>query len=357
MAYHHPELAAGRWQKLSLIEQMANVGSEVGRVLKAQERDGEMAREAFFRALELLDFTIQDSRWQGRRRELTRARELLCQAVIGGERNGTLLAELDQYFLQFAIAARAKSGFGLIGVLIVVAVIALAGGGLYMREVGKRQSLQQIGIEAERRAQELKERILNRDAETQEAACGPAPLAGCGFGATLSCRDGKWECAAGESESQNQGNLDISTWKAYRNEKYGFEVRYPPEFSLGVRSSPESVLDIPQTIVFFADIGRQQDPPFNITIEVFDDFEGLKVDQWFSKFELERLYNRYDLFTTTVVLDGSQAKLYASESATKMGVYAKKDTYIYALKWLSYNPADATKITFDKILSTFKFIK
>ena len=90
-----------------------------------------------------------------------------------------------------------SEGFGLVGLLIVIAVIALAGGGgLYIREVTKRQSLQQIGIEAERKAQELKERILNRDAETPEAACGSAPLAGCGFGATLSCVKGEWVCAA-----------------------------------------------------------------------------------------------------------------------------------------------------------------
>lgn len=88
-------------------------------------------------------------------------------------------------------------GFGLIGLLIVVAVIALAaGGGLYIREVGKRRSSQQIGIEAERKAQELRERILNREEQAEESACGPAPLAGCGFGATLSCVKGEWICAA-----------------------------------------------------------------------------------------------------------------------------------------------------------------
>ena len=31
----HPELAAGRWLRLSLAEQLANVGAEVGRMLRA----------------------------------------------------------------------------------------------------------------------------------------------------------------------------------------------------------------------------------------------------------------------------------------------------------------------------------
>jgi hypothetical protein len=31
MSHAHPELAAGRWNSLSFLEQMANVGSEVER--------------------------------------------------------------------------------------------------------------------------------------------------------------------------------------------------------------------------------------------------------------------------------------------------------------------------------------
>ncbi len=41
--------------------------------------------QAFDRAVELLDLTIADERWKGRRKELTRARELLCDAMFGGK--------------------------------------------------------------------------------------------------------------------------------------------------------------------------------------------------------------------------------------------------------------------------------
>ena len=58
-------------------------------------------------ALELLDLTITDDRWRGRQKELTRARELLCDAMQGGTEYGSDLAGLDHYFLHFAMAARA----------------------------------------------------------------------------------------------------------------------------------------------------------------------------------------------------------------------------------------------------------
>jgi len=107
MEIHHPRLAAGRWGQLSLAEQLANVGSEVGRMLRWRDRDARVATGAFDRALELLDLTVADPRWRDRLREIVRARELLCDAAAGGAEYGTTLEDLDRYFLAFAMAARA----------------------------------------------------------------------------------------------------------------------------------------------------------------------------------------------------------------------------------------------------------
>jgi acyl-CoA hydrolase len=71
-----------------------------------QGRNEARAAAAFERALELLDLTLADPRWRGRLREIARARELLCDAASGGRAYGTTLADLDRYFLWFAIAAR-----------------------------------------------------------------------------------------------------------------------------------------------------------------------------------------------------------------------------------------------------------
>jgi len=107
MVYRHRDLAAGRWGKLSLAEQLGNVGSEVGRMLRWKSRDERLVAGAFERALELLDLTLADPRWRARLREIARARELLCDAAAGGSQYGTTLTDLDRYFLAFAVAARA----------------------------------------------------------------------------------------------------------------------------------------------------------------------------------------------------------------------------------------------------------
>ena len=107
MSYLHTNLAAGRWQTLPLVEQLANVGSDVARASQWQGKDAQRCEQPFARALELLDLTIGDPRWKGRRKELARARELLCDAMFGGTAYGSDLASLDRYFFHFAVAARA----------------------------------------------------------------------------------------------------------------------------------------------------------------------------------------------------------------------------------------------------------
>ena len=74
MDFQHKELAAGRWHQLSLKEQMGNIGSEVSRAARWQEKDEKLFRGATERALELFDLTLVDPRWRGRLWEINRAR-------------------------------------------------------------------------------------------------------------------------------------------------------------------------------------------------------------------------------------------------------------------------------------------
>ena len=103
----HSDLAGGRWHTLTLMEQLGNAGSEVSRALRARA-SGNHTREqaAFARFLDLMDLTIADPRMRGRRRELCRAREVVCDFFVGDNDYRSSPESLDRYFLAFARAAR-----------------------------------------------------------------------------------------------------------------------------------------------------------------------------------------------------------------------------------------------------------
>jgi hypothetical protein len=108
MAFIHKNLAGGRWNELSLAEQMGNIGSEVSRANNWKNKNKEIFDGAVERALELFDLTLDDPRWLGRRREINRAREVFCDAISGGKEYGGTLESLGRYFDFFALAANAK---------------------------------------------------------------------------------------------------------------------------------------------------------------------------------------------------------------------------------------------------------
>jgi len=102
MNYLHQNLAAGKWHKMSLAEQLANIGSEVGRAAKWQGKDDKIFSGAVSRALELFDLTLEDSKWTGGRLlELGRLKEVFCDGVLDGKEYGTKLSDLENYFLPF----------------------------------------------------------------------------------------------------------------------------------------------------------------------------------------------------------------------------------------------------------------
>ncbi|MCM8831852.1 MAG: hypothetical protein NC918_06650 [Candidatus Omnitrophica bacterium] len=78
MEFYHKTLAEGRWFRLSFLEQMANIGSEVGRAINWKNKcESEYSKKAIERALELLCLTIQDPKNRSHLKELTRLKEFL----------------------------------------------------------------------------------------------------------------------------------------------------------------------------------------------------------------------------------------------------------------------------------------
>lgn len=102
----HKSLFEGNWQKLSLLEQLGNIGSEVSRAMKWQGKDKKLFQNAVDRALELFDLTLNDARWRGRLSEIARAREVFCDTILGGKEYNSKLDDLLRYFNQFAFIAR-----------------------------------------------------------------------------------------------------------------------------------------------------------------------------------------------------------------------------------------------------------
>lgn len=107
----HAGLAAGRWEELDLVGQLANVGSEVERAIQAW-RNGRAERfdRALDRALELFDLSARDERWRGhRRREILRAREEFVRLFFEDPHDAVSAEGLRRYFLGFAVLRHARA--------------------------------------------------------------------------------------------------------------------------------------------------------------------------------------------------------------------------------------------------------
>ncbi len=94
---------------MTLLEQMANIGSEVERALNWKAKNNaERSQKAYERALDLLDITL-DCPYSGARfKEVARVREVVVDFFHGGNSFGSSEDSLRRYFLQFARAVRRK---------------------------------------------------------------------------------------------------------------------------------------------------------------------------------------------------------------------------------------------------------
>jgi len=107
MTYQHKDLAAGRWQQMSFVEQMANIGSEVERALNWRTKNNQdYSQKAFERALELIDLTLDSVTTRSRLKEVARLREALVDFFAGSNQFGSTDILWKKYFLPFAFAAR-----------------------------------------------------------------------------------------------------------------------------------------------------------------------------------------------------------------------------------------------------------
>lgn len=107
MSYQHKGLAAGRWKELPLVEQMANIGSEVERALNWRAKNNDAySQKAFERALELIDLTLDSYKSFARLKEVARLREAIADYFVGTNQFKFTDESLRKYFLNFVFASR-----------------------------------------------------------------------------------------------------------------------------------------------------------------------------------------------------------------------------------------------------------
>ena len=107
----HRDLAAGAWWELPLAEQLGHVGSEISRAERWRTRNPDVSRGAFFRALELLDLTLDDPRLRQSRprlREVARAREVVADYFAGPNQYASTGPSLQKYFDAFVLLSRQR---------------------------------------------------------------------------------------------------------------------------------------------------------------------------------------------------------------------------------------------------------
>ena len=108
----HKDLASGRWFQFSLMEQLANVGSDIERTIQWKKAGNlEYSEKAFERALELLDFTMADPKNRGPRlKEICRVREALVDHFVYDNEYGSTDELWQEYFYHFNYAAALQRG-------------------------------------------------------------------------------------------------------------------------------------------------------------------------------------------------------------------------------------------------------
>ena len=100
--FYHKNLSTGDWETLSFAKQMANIGSEVERSIKWRSKNHpERSQLAFFRAIELMDFTISDKKNLQRLGELCRTREVLVDYFFADNQYGSTDLAWQKYFRAF----------------------------------------------------------------------------------------------------------------------------------------------------------------------------------------------------------------------------------------------------------------
>lgn len=89
------------WYRMSVGEQISNIGSEVERALRFREKNPARCLESVNKAVELIERTQMDPKNRHRIRELGYCKEELLDYFIGDNIYGTTDSQLRKYYDAF----------------------------------------------------------------------------------------------------------------------------------------------------------------------------------------------------------------------------------------------------------------
>lgn len=157
--------------------------------------------------------------------------------------------------------------------------------------------------------------------------------------------------AQGSDDESGSGIVDTSNWKTYRNEKYGFEMKYPEFWEVYDHSSERMLLDI-------AIVSQPKQPPasFDIKEEALVDIPGYQK-KWRTAQEYAMVLHKpfHERF-----INGSrfiEVREKSIEGDESVWLFSVKGNRLFQIIFFWFNGFESFEPTFQQMLSTFKFIK
>jgi hypothetical protein len=148
--------------------------------------------------------------------------------------------------------------------------------------------------------------------------------------------------------------IDISTWKTYTNKDYGYEIKYPSDWSIITREDSQVNFLAPETPKF--DPHEPGEGNIGITMQ---NIEGSQIPDLPSQYSSEKI----------IKMDGNNANLYegvpggqdaSTPSFVFVSTYLVKDKkeldFIFADD-IANKKDDKYIATYYRMLDTFKFVK
>lgn len=151
-------------------------------------------------------------------------------------------------------------------------------------------------------------------------------------------------------------SLNISDWKTYRNENYGYEIKYPGTWLFNDFS--EKISDeITLSDVRFS---SQEENGGEVIISVYDNSsKKLSPEDWLNFYTIE--YNdclvNSEEKTSIVGIEGIKAVLACGDVITE-NIFLTRDDKIYDIEFLLFvteSPIEGYEEIYEQMLSTFKF--